>query len=186
MQAAQPRVAAFEVADRLDAQKLCELYSERVYRFASMVSKGSVDSEDLAQEALERAIRAIDSYDGRRGSVDAWLWQIVVNAARDAGRVERRRQLSFERMVALLPRSVPDEVSDLDSAIGDHAVLQAIRRLRPRERALIALRYGADLDYAAVGASLGLSAEAAGVATRRALASLRNRLQSQTQTGRDQ
>ena len=186
MQAAQSNAATFEVADRLDAQKLCELYTKRVYRFASMVSKGSVDSEDLAQEALERAIRAIGLYDASRGTVDAWLWQIVVNAARDAGRVERRRQLSFERMVALLPRAVPVEVLDLDSAIGDHTLLQAIRRLRPRERALIALRFGADLDYAAVGASLGLSAETAGVATRRALVSLRRSLKSHTQTRRDQ
>jgi RNA polymerase sigma-70 factor (ECF subfamily) len=186
MQAAQSKAATFEVADRLDAQMLCELYSKRVYRFASMVSKGSVDSEDLAQEALERAIRAIDLYDSRRGTVEAWLWQIVVNAARDAGRVERRRQLSFERMVALLPRQVSEELSDLDSAIGDDALLHAIRRLRPRERALIALRYGADLDYTAVGASLGLSAETAGVATRRALVSLRRSLKSQIQTRRDQ
>src|ERR1700730_12023639 len=116
MQEDQPRMRAEESSDVLDAQTLCELYVERVFRFASMVSKGSADSEDLAQEALERAIRAIDSYDGRRGSVDAWLWQIVVNAARDAGRVERRRQLSFERMVALLPRRVSDDASDLDSA----------------------------------------------------------------------
>lgn len=186
MQAAQSKAATVEVADRLDAQKLCELYSERVYRFASMVSKGGADSEDLAQEALERAIRAIDLYDSRRGTVDAWLWQIVVNAARDAGRVELRRQLSFERMVALLPRRISDDVSDLGSAIGDHALLHAIRCLRPRERALIALRYGADLDYAAVGASLGLSAETAGVATRRALVSLRRRLKSKTETRRDQ
>jgi RNA polymerase sigma-70 factor (ECF subfamily) len=186
MQAAQSKAATFEVADRLDAQMLCELYSKRVYRFASMVSKGSVDSEDLAQEALERAIRAIDLYDSRRGTVEAWLWQIVVNAARDAGRVERRRQLSFERMVALLPRQVSEELSDLDPAIGDDALLHAIRRLRPRERALIALRYGADLAYTAVGASLGLSAETAGVATRRALVSLRRSLKSQIQTRRDQ
>ena len=80
MQAAQSKAATVEVADRLDAQKLCELYSERVYRFASMVSKGSVDSEDLAQDALERAIRAIGLYDSRRGTVDAWLWQIVVDS----------------------------------------------------------------------------------------------------------
>ncbi len=151
-----------------------------------MVSKGSADSEDLAQEALERAIRAVDSYDNRRGPVDAWLWRIVVNAARDAGRVERRRQLSFDRLAALMPRPVPDEAWHLDSDIDDGAILRAIRSLRPRERALIALRYGADLDYAAVGASLGLSTDAAGVATRRALASLRNRLQLDPQTGRDQ
>jgi RNA polymerase sigma-70 factor (ECF subfamily) len=162
----------------LDARTLCELYVERVYRFASMVSKGTLDSEDLAQEALERAVRAIDSFDPDRASVEAWLWQIVVNVARDAGRVERRRQLAFDRMVALLPRPSIDDSAELDSTLGDEELLEAIRSLRPRERALIALRYGADLDYAAVAAALGLSVDAAGVATRRALASLRDRLKT--------
>ena len=176
MRDVQPRLMSFGLGDRLNAASLCELYAERVYRFASMVSKGAVDAEDLAQEALERAIRSIDSYDSRRGSVESWLWQIVVNTARDAGRVERRRQLSLDRMVALLPRPTRGDVAALDSTLSDDELMQAIRRLGPRDRALIALRYGADLDYAAVGASLGLSAEAAGVATRRALTALRSSL----------
>jgi DNA-directed RNA polymerase specialized sigma24 family protein len=64
---------------------------------------------------------------------------------------------------------VPPGVSDAD-------LLSAIRQLRPRGRALIALRFGADLDYNAVGHTVGLSAAAARMATQRALDELRTRL----------
>ena len=161
----------------LDARRLCDLYAERVYRFAAMVSDGTEEAEDLAQDSLERAIRAIGKYDPNRGAPEAWLWRIVVNAARDRGRIYRRQRMLFERLVILAPRPpYPWVVEEIDSAVSDKDLLDAVRNLPPRARALIALRFGADLDFAAVGAALGMSSQAAGVATRRALASLRGLL----------
>jgi DNA-directed RNA polymerase specialized sigma24 family protein len=51
--------------------------------------------------------------------------------------------------------------------------------LPARDRLLIALRFGADLDYAAVGLASGLTAAAATMAVRRAIAKLRNHLEDQ-------
>jgi RNA polymerase sigma factor (sigma-70 family) len=130
---------------RLDADRLCRLYADQVYRFAAMVSNRDSDAEDLAQDALERAIRAIDRYDSLRGTVDAWLWRIVVNTARDRGRVEQRNWMLLERISALLPRQSLDADQMTDSALLDDDLLDALRRLPRRARALIALRFGADL-----------------------------------------
>ena len=157
---------------RPSAQELCELYTDRVFRFAAMVGRNSQEAEDLAQDALERAIRGLHTYDPRRGELERWLFRIVVNAARDAGRVARRRQLVWERLVALRP-SEGAESMDIADSLADETILAAVRSLKPRDRALVALRFGADLDYATVGAHMGLSAAAAQVATGRALAQLR-------------
>jgi len=161
-----------EEAVRPSAQELCELYTDRVFRFAAMVGRNSQEAEDLAQDALERAIRGLHTYDPRRGELERWLFRIVVNAARDAGRVARRRQLVWDRLVALRP-SEGAESMDIADSLADETILAAVRSLRPRDRALIALRFGADLDFATVGAHMGLSAAAAQVATGRALAQLR-------------
>jgi DNA-directed RNA polymerase specialized sigma24 family protein len=56
--------------------------------------------------------------------------------------------------------------------------MKAIRQLKSRERAVVALRFGADLDYEGVGTALGISTAAAGVATRRALRRLRTILEN--------
>lgn len=177
MQQPAPPLVLMAGTGRLDPDRLCNLYANQVYRFAAMVSNGSSDAEDLAQAALERAIRAIEGYDARRGSVEAWLWRIVVNAARDRGRVEQRSLLLFQRLSAFLPRQEADADLMIDAALPDEELLAAVRSLSRRARALIALRFGADLDYEEIGLALGMNTAAAGVATRRALVDLRRLLE---------
>jgi RNA polymerase sigma-70 factor (ECF subfamily) len=137
-----------------------------------MVAAGDVEAEDLAQDALVRAIRNLDQFDARRGSVETWLWRIVVNAAIDAGRISTRRRLLWERF-----RSQPttgENVEDLAlTRIRAAELLAAVRRLRPRERGMIALRFGAGLGFAEVGVAYGIGPAAATMATRRALNTLR-------------
>jgi RNA polymerase sigma-70 factor (ECF subfamily) len=156
----------------LTAEAFCARYAPRVYRFAAMVAAGDVDAEDLAQDALVRAIRNLGRFDARRGSVETWLWRIVVNTAIDAGRVSTRRRRLWERY-----RSQPtpsENVEDLAlMRISAAELLAAVRRLRPRERGMIALRFGAGLGFPDVAAAYGITPAAATMATRRALDSLR-------------
>ncbi len=162
--------------ERLTAERLCRDYAHRVYRVAAMVARGDVEAEDLAQEALIRAIRKLDQFDPRRGTIDAWLWRVVVNAARDAGRIAGRRQALWLRLTEDR-MAVPSTESLAIDNLTDAELLSAVRRLPARDRALIALRFGADLDYVAVGRALGLTAAAATMALRRALARLRTELE---------
>lgn len=93
--------APASAADRqatLSAAELCERFAARVHQFATMVASNDVEAEDLAQSALERSLRGLASFDPTKGEVEAWLWRIVVNVARDAGRAVKRRQLLLERL----------------------------------------------------------------------------------------
>jgi RNA polymerase sigma-70 factor (ECF subfamily) len=166
------------VTDRpaLRAEELCRTYAERVFRFAAMVARGNAEAEDIAQEALLKAIRKLDAYDPSRGSVETWLWSIVVSAARDAGRAARRRVALWERLNRLPEPSESVESIVLDR-LSDAQLLDAVRSLAPRDRTLIALRFGAGLDHASTGAAVGISAAAATMALRRALHNLRSRLE---------
>lgn len=84
-------VSAAETAPRVsevgpaDAQELCDRFAPSVYRFAAMLARQDVEAEDLAHGTLIKAIRSLRQYDSARGSVEAWLWRIVLNTARDAG-----------------------------------------------------------------------------------------------------
>jgi RNA polymerase sigma-70 factor (ECF subfamily) len=158
----------------LTADILCELYAKRIYKFAQLISTDSGNAEDLAQDALERAVRGLGSFDPAKGEIEGWLWRIVVNASRDAGRIAGRQRLAFER---LADRWVADQQAvDLADHLSRAEILDAVRRLSRRHRAVIALRYGADLDFQHVGEALGISESAASMLTRRALANLRTRL----------
>ncbi len=166
----------------LTPERFCLAYAPRVYRFAAMVARGGAEAEDIAQAALERGIRGLAGYDPLRGPIDGWLWRIVVRTAADFGRAELRRSRIVERLVAL--REPGDDVSDpVEDSVTDDDLLAAVRRLGTRDRTLVALRFGSDLAYSEIGALLGISEPAAGVAVRRAVARLRRDL---AQPGRKQ
>jgi RNA polymerase sigma-70 factor (ECF subfamily) len=158
----------------LTAEMVCRVYAKRVFKFAQLVSSNSGDAEDLAQNALERAIRGLKTYDANKGDLEGWLWRIVVNAGRDAGRIARRERLVFERLAERWP--VEQRVVDIADGFTSGELLEAVRALSQRHRAAIALRYAADLDYRHVGLTLGISESAALMTTRRALSNLRTRL----------
>jgi RNA polymerase sigma-70 factor, ECF subfamily len=161
----------------LTAEELCRLYGPKVSRFAAMAARGSQEADDLAQDALLRAVRAIGSFDPAKGSVDAWLWRIVVNAGRDSA---RRRELTrglLERLIFTAPRESETVEDAVLTRLRDADLHAQIRLLPHRDRTLIALRYGAGLDTDEVGAATGLTTDSAGKAIRRALARLRARLE---------
>jgi RNA polymerase sigma-70 factor (ECF subfamily) len=160
----------------ISADDLCRLYAHDVCRFAAMMA-GPQDAEDLAQDALLRAVRGLGTFDPSRGSMGAWLWRIVANAARDAaGRRQRLRDLVI-RVGVLAPRQSETVEETALSRMRDAELHAQIRLLPLRDRTLIALRYGAGLDAREVGDAVGLSAESASRALHRARARLRARLE---------
>ena len=165
-----------ERAGPITPEELCRLYAGSVTRFAAMVSPNLADAEDLAQDALLRAVRSLRTYDSSRGSMETWLWRIVANAARDAaGRRDRLRD-TVVRIGLSTPRESESVEETVLERLRDADLHAELRRLPLRDRTLLALRYGADLDMQQVGAAVGLNSDSAARATRRAVARLRARL----------
>ena len=161
----------------ITADELCRRYAPKVCRFAAIMAGGAAEADDLAQDALLRAVRGLGSYDPSRGSLEAWLWRIVSNVVKDsASRGQRARDL-----IVRLGFDVPRESDSVEDAVLERlrdADLHARMRLLPhRDRTLLALRYGAGLDTREVGEAVGLNPDSAGKAIRRALARLRARLE---------
>ena len=171
--------AAPAAAGALTADRLAEEHAPVVYRFCAMVCRDAHDAEDLAQEALLRAMRALDRFDPARGSIEGWLWRIVVNLATDRGRAARRSESLWAGLVvrARAEAAPSAELLALDR-IRDAQLLAAVRSLPKRQRTLIALRFGADLGYSEIGALVGDSEQAVKQATYRALSALRRRLEA--------
>jgi RNA polymerase sigma-70 factor (ECF subfamily) len=164
------------------AEQLARDHAQRVHRFATLLCPDRAQSEDLAQEALIRAMRGLRTFDPRRGNIESWLWGIVMRAARDAGRMASRREALLERLVAREPRSAHAE--DAESVVlrrlSDAELVDHVRRLSRRHQTLISLRFGADLSYGDMAALLHERSDSLRQATRRALLSLRARLEEET------
>lgn len=166
--------AVVEAAAPLSAEEVVDRFWARAHRFAAMVTRNDQDAADVAQEAMERVLRNLHRYSPAKGTFESWLWRIVVNTARDAGRASTRRIALIDRL-ARYQRTGPTQDAEslaLDR-ISDAELLRAVRELKPRPRTLIALRFGAQMSFAEIGDQTGTTEAAALMATKRALASLR-------------
>ena len=159
------------------AEQLCEQYAPAVCRFAAMAAKTPSEAEDIAQEAMLHAVRRLNTFDPIRGEIGAWLWRIVANVARDHQRAERRRFALWTRLSRVRDATAESVESVAIDHIDNQRLLASVRGLEPRDRTLLALRFGADLDLRAVGQALGMSDAAAGRAVLRALDKLRSHLE---------
>lgn len=141
----------------------------RLLRLAYVLAAGdAARAEDLVQTALVdvfrhwRRVAAADS-------PEAYARRVLVNAFISAG----RRRSSSERPVEVIPDGLG--APDPADAVTDRAEVRALLdRLAPRARAVLVLRYYADLDDGAIAAELGMAASTVRATASRALATLRS------------
>ena len=80
-----------QLAEHLDTafERLALAYQHRLYAFALRLCGRREDAEEIAQDALVRAYRALVSYPPERVralALRAWLFQITLNVARNRAR----------------------------------------------------------------------------------------------------
>jgi RNA polymerase sigma factor (sigma-70 family) len=136
-------------------------------------SRDMMDTDDLVQETVVRAVKRIDQFESRHeGALQAYLRQAIVNRIRDEVRRAKRSPV---------PTVLDDNQSDpgaspLEAAIGEEALQRyeaALARLRPEEREAVIARVEMDGSYQDVAQALGKpSADAARMAVSRALVRL--------------
>jgi RNA polymerase sigma-70 factor (ECF subfamily) len=120
-------------------------------------SRGLVETDDLVQDALLRALSRVDSFEPERpGSFLSYLHQVLINRLRDAilreDRRRRREQIAAGDMLGreeLLERSLGvDRVRAYESALA---------RLEASQQQAVILRVEFGLRYAEIAQVLGRS-----------------------------
>jgi RNA polymerase sigma-70 factor (ECF subfamily) len=142
-----------------------------VHRFFSYALCSRVDAEDLSQQTFERALRAWGRYDQTRASPSTWLLAIARNLLVDHLRAERVTRTVYDVGLDAVAAE-PDQ-----PGLGlDPELEQALAELSPRDRELIALRFGGDLTGAEIAALTGLSLSNVQQILSRSLRRMRSRL----------
>jgi RNA polymerase sigma-70 factor (ECF subfamily) len=142
-------------------EQLEALYRERLPEFTRVAAAVAGDEEsgrDAVQEAFAKALRKRRRFRGD-GSLEAWVWRIVVNTARDAGRRSRRK------LAAALP--VETRADELGLPL---------QLLTERQREVLFLHCYADLDYGTIADALEISPGTVGATLSAARQTLRGAL----------
>jgi RNA polymerase sigma-70 factor (ECF subfamily) len=144
-------------------------------RTAVAVLRDGDEAYDAVQDAFALALRRRASF-RREGTLEAWLWRIVLNTARDRARIERRASSLDDR----------DLVAEAGSPAGfaeagTSQLVALVRELPERQRMAIFLRYYADLSYEQIGLVLDVSVGTVAATLHHAHAFLRHHLQEARQ-----
>jgi RNA polymerase sigma factor (sigma-70 family) len=113
---------------------------------------GRADAEDCFQETFLAALRAYPRLDDA-SNLRGWLLTIAYRKAIDHHRANGRRPLPIAEVAAMAEATAEPEP--------DAGIWALVGALPPKQRAAVALRYGADLPHAEIAAALGCSPEAA-------------------------
>ncbi|MDO5740208.1 MAG: RNA polymerase sigma factor [Ornithinimicrobium sp.] len=146
-----------EVARRRAFRDVIEPEIAVMLRVARSLTANSADAEDLVQESLIRAFRAVDRFDGRHPR--AWLLTIVRNTNANMHRRQRPKVVDDWDLVhasrpAFGARESPAAEDIYVSEELDEALRAAVANLDPRFRATLVLVDVHDLSYAEAAAVL--------------------------------
>jgi len=139
----------------MPARDFSAVYDEhvwQVYGFFAYRMRNRADAEDLTQQTFERALKAWSRYDPARAGVATWLLAIARNLLVDHFRADRSsRQQPLDELdgghEALVDRGDPPDLG----------LERALASLGDREREIIALRFGGELNGPEIAEATGLS-----------------------------
>ncbi len=152
------------VVDLTFEEAFDDLYG-RAYGIGYQIIGRRTEAEDVAQEALARALLR---WNRVRDHAEAWVVRVAGNLAYGWWR-KNGRLTSLVEQPSLSTTGPSAERIDL---------IRALRDLSKRQREVVLLRYVADLSEADVAAALGCSAGTVKQHASRGLASLRARMRS--------
>jgi RNA polymerase sigma factor (sigma-70 family) len=153
--------------DALDV--LCSKSSPKILRVLYRITKNREDAEDALQDSFLRALIHLKDFDGR-SSFSTWLTRIAINSAlMNRRKNQKSREVSLDDMddagKEWLHQQIADDAPNPEQLCAERErgrmVKRAIRRLRPRVRAVVEFRQLQEFSMRETAKKLGISVAAA-------------------------
>lgn len=148
-----------------------ELDDAALGRIRRILFLNGVRDADLDDAVQEVRLRVLERAPAGVASITAWAAVVATNLAIDRGRAARRRDQTVQRLRVLTDETVPEPNVALRRAMAD-----ALARLEPDLRAVVVLRFYADLATDDIARKLGIPTGTVKSRLHRAVAALRRAL----------
>lgn len=162
----------------LDFEEYVRTRQDALLRSARRLVPDPVDAQDLLQTAL---VRTYGRWDGiaDKSLADAYLRRVMINTRTEWWRARRLEEVPTET------EQMPDaRVEDPTEQHADRALLMDILKvLAPKQRSVVVLRHWEQMSTEETAAALGMSTGTVKSTLHRALARLRQELESRAAEG---
>jgi RNA polymerase sigma-70 factor (ECF subfamily) len=136
-------------ADLAEIEAVYRSRLAELQRVATAIMGSREAGRDVVQDAFARAVHRRAEF-RHEGSLEGWIWRIVVTCAHDGARRLAATQA--------LPLEEGDAWHALEASAGGHEEVRGlVARMPERQRLVLFLRYYADLEYATIAEALAIS-----------------------------
>jgi RNA polymerase sigma-70 factor (ECF subfamily) len=172
--ASSPHAVSEDGSERT-VHSVYERRSQEMFGFARRMGLADDEASDAVQETMLRLWRELDA-GTEIADADAWAFRTLYRLGIDSHRLKRRLAGLVERLGVGAAGGRPHLDGDPARRLEVDGVWQAVDRLPERQRAVLYLRYRADLPYERIGLALGITPGAARGHASTGLATLRRLL----------
>jgi len=150
--------------DREAFAVLVDRHKRGILNYIGASIRSAEDAQDLAQETFLRAYAHLGTYNPALGKFSTWLYHIARNVVRTSlDRRTRRPQPQELGEDETLEQRLPDHRREANPEAmalrgeEDAVVRDALERIPPKMAAVLRLRYYANMEYAEIATTMGLS-----------------------------
>lgn len=154
-------------ADPARFEDLYLRYVDRVYAYALSRARDRARAEDVTAETFHRALTALPRFEWRGAPLSAWLIRIASNLLARSAVVDARGE----------PVGQLDEPDFAPEVVERARLYSQIAALPDDQRRVLLLRFGEERSIADTASAMGRSEGAIKQLQRRALASIRERME---------
>lgn len=126
-------------------EEIINLYGEKLLRYATAILCDYQEAEDVVQESFIKAYQNKNKFDGE--NLSAWLYKITYN--RSLNQLKKRKIFYFSEIHS-------EAVLEEDKGLSNE-ILRALRKLKPKDRALLYGRIMEELSYEELSQRTGIS-----------------------------
>jgi RNA polymerase sigma-70 factor (ECF subfamily) len=154
------------------ADELVNAYGMRLLRSAILLCGNEADAQDIVQETLITAVKAIQRFRGR-SALYTWLHGILINTSRHALR-KRRPTVALDDVAE--PAAPDNPVLQADCNSRSAVLLEFLDTLSAEHREVLVMRYFDDMKINDIATALGVRTGTVKSRLHYALAALRDTL----------
>lgn len=160
-----------------------ETYYTRIFKYIRFRVDCEYTAEDLTSQVFEKVLTRYDTFRADRSPLEAWLIAIARNTVNDYYRRQQRRKMfCLDLFSESASREQGPEARSLTREAASE-LNRALQKLKPQERHILALKYGAGLKNVQIAEFTGLRESHVGVMLFRATKKLKMDLERENGNG---
>jgi RNA polymerase sigma-70 factor (ECF subfamily) len=160
--------------DKTALTSIFDTYYHPLYRYIYHHISHQAAAEDLAAEVFTRLLEQLRAGRGPERYLKAWLYRVAHNLAVDE--LRKRTHRDHDVLNEHIAASGRDVLEQTHLALQSQQAKEALARLTPNQRAVVALKFLEGLDNAEIARILELSVSAVKALQHRGLETIRRHL----------